>query len=301
MRTTRSMLVRLSKSLTLSLGLASAALIGAGCDSATEAQAEAPAAAAAAVAVDASGEAKVAVVAEADAGAQVSVTAKVVEEAQAAAEIAAFEATITAEALDLDGIAALIKKGKVKDAAALERSINSRKSKLASVDIDGDGTVDFVQVVEVRSGAEVNFELRVVPSSKKDASAAVTVAVIAVVPDPVTSKVTVRATYTAVVQHHEIYVYEYSVPATFDGEVVVVAGNPFFGWVYSVNHEVYVGTYSHDVWVATPGVVIVIGADGCWPPGHCKRGKGKYKGKGKHYYGGKGGKKGKKGHHVRWP
>lgn len=141
----------------------------------------------------------------------------------------------------------------MKDAAALEASINSRKGKLASVDIDGDGTVDFVQVVEVRSGADVNFELRVVPSSKKETSAAVLVAVIAVAPDPATSKVTVRATYTAVVQHHEIYVYEYSVPATFEGDVVIVAGNPFFGWVYSVNHEVYVGTYTHETWVATPG------------------------------------------------
>lgn len=301
MITTRSVLVRLSKTWTLSLGLASAALIGAGCDTAAEVEAAPQADAAAAVAVDASGEAKVAV--EGDAAVEPSMAAKVIDEAQAAAEIATFEATITAEALDLEGISALIKKGKVKDAAALEASINSRKGKLASVDIDGDGTVDFVQVVEVRSGADVNFELRVVPSSKKETSAAVLVAVIAVAPDPATSKVTVRATYTAVVQHHEIYVYEYSVPATFEGDVVIVAGNPFFGWVYSVNHEVYVGTYTHETWVATPGVVIVIGADGCWPPGHCKHGKhkGKYKGKGKYYYGGKGGKKGKKGHHVRWP
>ena len=259
----------------------------AGCDGEAEAKKEVKveADASAAVAVDANAEksavvkTEVAVAGDAD----VSVTAKVADQAQAIAEgTAAVEVQLKADAIDLDGITALIKKGKVKSAKDLEKAINNPKKKLAKVDIDADGTLDFVQVVEVRKEDQVVFELRVIPSSKKSAEVAVTAATIAVVPDKASAKVTVHAEYTAVVEHHEVYVYEYAVPATWEGDVVIVAGNPFFGWVFTVERDVYVGVYVHEEWVAVPGVVIVIGVDvdgGCWPPGHCKHGKFKKHGK----------------------
>ena len=269
------LLRRLSRS-----SLLLALLIAAACDSAVEGEAKVEAKA------EGGGEANAAAAAEAEAGgsAVVKSAAAVAGEAGGGAAVegeAAASVTIEAEALDLDGVTALIKKGKVKSAKDLEKTINNPSKKLAKIDVDGDGTLDFVQVVEVRKEAEVVFELRVVPSSKKSADAAVTVATIAVVPDKASSKVTVRAVYTPVVVHHEIYVYEYAVPATWQGDVVVVAGNPFFGWTFAVEREAYVGVYVHEEWVAVPGVMIVVVDGGCWPPGHCKRGKykhGKWKG-----------------------
>lgn len=277
-------------------------LVAAACDSGAEAQVKADAAALAGanadVAAAAEAEGKATVKADADKGDEDEgdgVAADIADRAQAIAEgSAAVEVQIKAEDLDLDAVVTLVKKNKIKDARQLEKTINDRKKKLVKIDIDDDKTLDFVQVVEVKEGAEVHFELRVVPSSKKDAEYAITVATIAIVPDKAESKVTVRATYTAVVEHHDVYVYEYAVPCTFDGDVVVVAGAPFFGWVFAVERPVYVGVYVHDEWIAVPGVVFVVDVDvhgGCWPPGHCKHGKFKH-GKFKH---GKHGKRGKHG------
>ena len=261
--------MRTSRFLSLTLTALLAALGVAACDSATEEK------------VDKAADAQVNVAADAE----VEGKAEVKGEAAAAGDV-----EIKADALDLDGAVTLIKSGKVKDARALEKTINDPKKKLAKIDIDGDGTIDFVQVVEVRDGDDVTFELRVIPSSKKDAEYAVTVATIVVHADRDASKVTVRATYTAVVEHHDVYVYEYATPCTFEGDVVVVVDAPFFGWVYAP-HDVYVGVYVHDEWIAVPGVVVVVDVDingGCWPPGHCKHGKFKH-----HKFKGHKGRKGK--------
>ncbi len=170
------------------------------------------------------------------------------------ASVVAGDVEVTAEMLDLDAAVGLVKSGKVKDAAALEKRINDPKSNLAKVDIDGDGVIDFIQVVESRDGDEVNYELRAVPSTKMKAEAAVTIASIAVVADRSASTIKVRATYTDVVVKHDAHVFEYSLDATWDGDVVVVVGAPFFGWAYS-EHEIYVGVYVHEEWIVVPGIV----------------------------------------------
>lgn len=263
------------------LPVVAALLLTVGCDSGAEGKAEADVAAGAEI----KAEGDVEVQADAEGG----VADEAAERAKAVAEgTAAIEVEVKAEMLDLDASVDLIKSGKVKDARELEKRLNDPKSKLAKIDIDGDGIIDFVQVVEVKEGDDIHFELRVVPSTKMDAEYAVTVATIEMRPDKDAGKITVHATYTAVVEHHDVYVYEYAVPATWDGDVVVVVGAPFFGWVYA-EHDVYVGVYVHDEWIAVPGVMIHVDVDhGCWPPGHCKRGK--YK---KHKF--KGGHKGHKG------
>ena len=163
---------------------------------------------------------------------------------------------IQADLLDLDATVEFIKSGRAKDARSLEKRLNDRKKKLAKIDLDDDGTIDFVQVVEVRKGDDITFELRVIPSTKKDPEYAVTVATIALSSDRSGGKVSVRATYTDVVEHHDLYVYEYTVPATWEGDVIIVNEAPFFAWAYG-SHEVYVGVYVHEEWVAVPGVVIV--------------------------------------------
>lgn len=224
------------------LFIATAAILGgAACDSGAEAKVDA--------AAQVEGEGKV----EAEDG----VADKAAGDAKAVAEgSAAIKTEVKADMLDLDASVDLIKSGKVKDARELEKRLNDPKKGLAKIDIDGDGIIDFVQVVEVKEGDDIHFELRVVPSTKMDAEYAVTVATIEMKPDKEAGKITVHATYTAVVEHHDVYVYEYAVPATWDGDVVVVVGAPFFGWVYA-EHDVYVGVYVHDEWIAVPGVVFV--------------------------------------------
>ena len=235
------------RTLTRILPVVGALFLAVGCDSGAEGKAEGDVVAGA----DVKGEVEVKGDAEGGVADEAADRAKAVAEGTAAIEV-----EVKADMLDLDASVDLIKSGKVKDARELEKKLNNPKSKLANIDIDGDGIIDFIQVVEVREGDDINFELRVIPSTKKDAEYAVTVATIAVVSDRDASKVTVRATYTAVVEHHDVYVYEYAVPATWDGDVIVVVDAPFFGWVYG-SHDVYVGVYVHEEWITVPGVVFV--------------------------------------------
>jgi len=199
-----------------------------------------------------------------DSGAEASADAKVESPAEGSPEAspeaskgrALIKGEIQVDMLDLDTTVELIKSGKVKDAGSLEKRLNDPKKKLAQIDLDGDGTIDFVQVVEVRKGDDITFELRVIPSTKKDPEYAVTVAAIVLTSDRSGGKIRVRATYTDVVEHHDVYVYEYTIKATWEGDVIIVDNAPFFGWVYG-SHEVYVGVYVHEKWIAVPGVVIV--------------------------------------------
>ncbi len=192
------------------------------------------------------------------------------------------KATIEPAAFDLESVSFLVKKGKVKDAPALEKQINNPKEKINNVDIDGDGKVDKIQVVEIRGeGGVMVFELRAIPSSSKDKDAAVVIAIINFTPDKVTNKLVVKAVYAPVVIGYDTIVYDYVVPIEVKGEtIVVVDSSPFYGWLFTVSRPVYVGVFIYEV--APPPVIVIEG--GCWPPGHCKgwKGKHKYKGKGKH-------------------
>jgi hypothetical protein len=180
---------------------------------------------------------------------------------------AAVKATVEAEALDLESINFLVKKGKVKDAAELEKLINDPKEQLSNVDIDGDGKIDKIQVVEVKGeGGGSTFELKVIPSKTKDKADAVVVAVITLSPDKVSKTLIVTAKYTPVVIGHETHVYTYDVPIELQGDtVVVVDKNPFFGWYFVATRPVYVGVFVYDI-----------------PPPPVIRWKGK--GKGKHWH-----------------
>jgi len=217
---------------------------------------------------------KTVVTASPDAPATATATAK--------AEVAV-KATIEPAAFDLESVSFLVKKGKVKDAPALEKQINNPKEKINNVDVDGDGKVDKIQVVEIRGeGGVMVFELRAIPSSTKDKDAAVVIAIIDFTPDKVTNKLVVKAVYAPVVIGHETIVYDYVVPIEVKGEtIVVVDSSPFYGWLFTVSRPVYVGVFVYEV--APPPVIVIEG--GCWPPGHCKGWKHKHKGKGKGKHG----------------
>ncbi len=255
------------------------------CDAALSAKAQQDAEAQAAVAAEAA--AKPApdgptVLAKADADTKADTNV----EASAAIK-ADIKTTLEPAAFDLESVSFLVKKGKVKDAKQLEAQINDPKEKINNVDIDGDGKVDKIQVVEIRNEADgsIIFELRAIPSSTKDKDAAVVIANLNFVPDKVTKKMVVKCVYTPIVVGHDTIIYEYDVPIEVKNDVVVVVdSSPFYGWAFTVSRPAYHGVFVYDV--SPPSVVVIEG--GCWPPGHCKGWKGKHKFKGKGHKGHKG-------------
>lgn len=174
-------------------------------------------------------------------------------------------ANIKGEDFDLETINYLIKKNKVKDAKALEKKINNHKEKINDIDIDGDGKVDYVKIVEIKKDDDtVVYEFHAVPSSTKDEKAAVVIAYVSMVPDKENKVLIVKANYAPVIVGHETIVYEYTTPIVIKENKVVVVEGGFYGWVYAPR-PAYVGVV---VW--GPPVVVVHHDHGCWPPGHCK-------------------------------
>ncbi len=226
------------------------------------------------------------VAAGAQAGATVEAGAVVLADVKApppAAVKAEVTAQIQAESLDLESISFLVKKGKVKDAASLEKKVNNPKEKLNNVDIDGDGKVDKIVIVEVKQDdGVIVFELRAIPSKSKDKDAAVVIAYVNFTPDKTTQVLVVKAYYAPIVIGHDTIVYDYTVPIVVENNVVVVSGGVgFYGWLYAVHRPAYYGVVIYDV--APPPVIIIdVHEEGCWPPGHCKHGKWKAGGGGKH-------------------
>jgi hypothetical protein len=212
------------------------------------------------------------IVAEADAKADAKAETDVAVKAEVKADI-------KGEDFDLETVNYLIKKGKVKDAKTLEKKINNHKEKINDIDVDADGKVDYIKIVEIKKDdGTIIFEFHAVPSSSKDEKAAIVIAYVTFVPDKENKVLIVKATYAPVIVGHETIVYEYTTPIVIKNDAIVVVDGGFYGWLYAPR-PVYVGVV---VW-GPPVVVVHHDHHGCWPPGHCKhhKFKGKWKGKGK--------------------
>lgn len=203
--------------------------------------------------------------------------AEVAPQAEADPAKPAVAATIEAEALDLESINFLVKKGKVKDAAELEKKINDPKEKLNAVDVDGDGKLDKIQVVEVQKPGDVKvFELHVIPSKSKSKDDEVIIAFIHFEPDVDSKKLVVKSTYAPVVIGHETIVYSHDVAIEVKGgTIVVVDAAPFYGWLFTVSRPVFIGVHVYTV--PAPPVVII-------EHGHHHKHKHKHKHKGKGHW-----------------
>src|SRR5690242_20560241 len=77
----------------------------------------------------------------------------------------------TAASLQLNLVAEQLQGSEVADVAALEAKINDPEAGINAVDIDEDGVIDFVQVVEKRKGDKTVLVLQAIPSSKKGENA----------------------------------------------------------------------------------------------------------------------------------
>ena len=168
--------------------------------------------------------------------------ANVVVENDAEAEVDAseVEALLEPKSFDLEGVAKLLKKGDLASAAELEVIANDEARGFNRIDIDADGKVDRVRVVEVEveaegaadDDAEVVFELRAIPSSKAEVEAAVTFATLTFVRHPVNSEVEISARFTEVVRGSEAHAHTSVVPVRIDPGVIV-DGSVFLAWVYA--------------------------------------------------------------------
>lgn len=206
---------------------------------------------------------------EAQSAANVVVESEAVLEADAKAVGPVVEggaaATLEPASFDLEAVAGVVHEGKIESAAELEVLVNDEARGYNRIDIDADGKVDHIQVVEVETEAEAELaadavlELRAVPSSSGSVEAAVAFATVTFARHPVSSEVEIRAGFTAVVSQPEVRVYAHVVPVEIDAGVLI-GGSVFLTWLYAVDRPVYVGVYEVD-------------ARGHWiPPGHVKHG-----------------------------
>lgn len=215
-----------------------------------EAKADIKADAKADIQLDTKAVADAAAKAKADADAQLAaavqatiVPLKPVAEVQAAIGT---EVSIRPADLDLKGVVELLAKGDIRTAAELELFLNAPGGAAHRVDFDIDGKLDYLQVVEVRAGADVNFEIRAIPSSKLDASLAVLVANLATVRAQAEGAIKVVATYSAAVEGAADLKFEHDIKADFKADAVVLAdakAGAFFGWAVDVARPAYVSVH----------------------------------------------------------
>ncbi|MEZ4454063.1 MAG: hypothetical protein R3B09_31705 [Nannocystaceae bacterium] len=253
------------------------------CDSQAEVKAEASQE----VAVQAEAGAEV----DAAAGVAVAVNPEVVAEGKIEIKPADFK---------IEAVGAAIEAGEIESAAELEVMINAEASDINHLDVDLDGTIDHIQVVEVRAptvvaevdaevdaearaavdveaaavaSADVSFEFRVIPSSRATIDAGVVFASTAFVHHHARAELEVRTAFTAVVPQPEVHVHAFVTPFEFHAGVVV-GGPALIAWAFAPARPVYVGTYDVDV-------------EGRWiPPGHLKHGHWKATGDGPPGHGG---------------
>jgi hypothetical protein len=167
----------------------------------------------------------------------------------------------TAASLQLHTVAEQLEGNEFADVVAVEAKINDPEAGLSAVDIDEDGVIDFVQVVEQRKGDKTVLVLQAIPSSKKGedvSKIAVEVAQIELEVKDAEVKnadakdagktIVVHATYTEHIHHDpEIHVYHHEVPVVVEHGTLVLAEGCFFHHVFVVEHEVYHGHHGGDV------------------------------------------------------
>ena len=204
-----------------------------------EVDARAGAAAAGEVKGDANADTKAGVEVEAAVPAVV-VAGAVGAELKPVAEVeAALGTKISLSAVDLDlaGVARLVATGKVKAAAELELLLNAPGTAAHDVDVDVDGKLDYIQVVELRAVSAMTFELRAVPSSKLDASLAVLIGniVVASAKAEAGGKLVVSADYGAAVAGGADLEFSQDIAGELRGAAVAVAdasAGAFVAWTF---------------------------------------------------------------------
>jgi len=174
--------------------------------------------------------------------------------------------TVSAEAFKLGTVTTLVQSGTIETAEELELAVNDPESDINTLDVDLDGKIDHVEVIEVRHDADarVDFQMRVIPSSKASIEHSVELASASLVAARASSEVSFSASFSASVGFFagagaQAEVHSFVTPATFEASAVVVA-LPLLSWAFVAERPVYTS-------------VFVQAGTGRWiPPGHLKHG-----------------------------
>jgi hypothetical protein len=253
------------------VGIVLALCVGAACDSGTKADAKADAKAGVVADAKADVKADAKVDVKADAKVDVPTPAVRLDAAVVLKPVAEVEAalgkkiSLKAADLDLAAVVRLVVEGKLGGAAELELLLNAPGEASHRIDIDADGKLDYLQVVELRAGGDVTLELRAVPSSKLDASLAVLVGSVVTARAQAEGKLKVAASYGAAVEGGAEFKFSRDFAAEFSGEAVTLAdasAGAFLAWSVQVGRPIYVSTHvaTADVTLAADGGV-QFGAD----------------------------------------
>jgi hypothetical protein len=159
---------------------------------------------------------------------------------------------VSADAFNLGIATSLIQDNKVKNGKDFERAINRRN--INRVDVDRDGRIDPIQVVETRDDDRRTFTLRAIPTSAKGQEpdqVAVPVATIDFAPDRKAQRVTVEGRYAPIVNGG--LVFSFFVPVVYQGDVIVFPAGSFFYWLLVIERPIYVGVYYVEVRVYDRG------------------------------------------------
>jgi hypothetical protein len=143
--------------------------------------------------------------------------------------------TIAAANFDLPSTAALVRDGRVRDAADLQRRLN--RGNAPYIDLDRDGRRDPLRVIERREGRRRTLEIRAVPSSVRGASADVgtPIAYLDFVPED--NRVEVVARYADIV-------VDRPAPITF---VITPVPGTIAYWLVVVDRPLYVAPVIFEV------------------------------------------------------
>ncbi|MBK7829009.1 hypothetical protein [Nannocystis sp.] len=153
---------------------------------------------------------------------------------------------LAAADLDLAGLVKLVVEGKLTSAAELELLLNAPGGASHHIDIDADGSLDYVQVVELRAAGGVTLELRAIATSGASAALGVVVASLAITRAEAEGQLRVAASYGAAVAGGADFTFSQAYAAQFAGVVVTpvdAAAGAFLAWSVQAGRPVYLSTH----------------------------------------------------------
>lgn|GEM_PF-1918990 len=165
-------------------------------------------------------------------------------------EVNAQNFLFNADEFDLETIISLVKENKVKGAEELEEVINGEKAAISNVDIDKDGTIDYVLVKEGREGQKIALDFRAVPSSTNQESDAETIASMTFSHNTTTNEVEVSGGYPSYANGHDNYYYSYRQPYRHGGMSVGQA--LFLAWLFTPSRPIFYRGYRPAYFVRRP-------------------------------------------------
>ena len=130
---------------------------------------------------------------------------------------------------DLETVVGLVKQDKISGAEALEKFVNGDNG-ISNVDVDKDGKLDYIKVLEKHDGKTILLDFVAVPSSGGDE---VTVANLRFTQSTTSKEVVVQGGYPTYVEGHNQHYYSYRRPGLSFGEAM------FLAWMFTPNRSIY--------------------------------------------------------------